>query len=64
MTSGASLPGPPPLPPADLSHRPLAIGEIPAGSILCRIHRTAAGALYFSPRTDPRLRGRWDAPDD
>jgi hypothetical protein len=64
MTSGASLPGPPPLPPSDLSRRTLAIGEIPAGSILYRIHRAAAGVLYFGPRTDPRLRGRWDSPDD
>jgi hypothetical protein len=64
MTGGASLPGPPPLPPADLNRRPLAIGEVRAGTILCRIHRTAAGVLYFGPRTDPRQRGRWDAPDD
>lgn len=64
MTSGASLPGPPPPPPQDLSRRTLATGEISAGSILCRIHRTAAGVLYFGPRTDPRQRGRWDAPDD
>jgi hypothetical protein len=35
-----------------------------AGTLLCRIHRTAAGVLYFGPRTDPRQRGRWDAPDD
>lgn len=64
MTSGASLPGPPPPPPADLSRRALPIAEVPAGFILCRIHRTAAGVLYFGPRTDPRQRGRWDAPDD
>ncbi|HLL81793.1 MAG TPA: hypothetical protein VK420_04040 [Longimicrobium sp.] len=64
MTGGASLPGPPPLPPADLSRRALPIGEVPAGTILCRIHRTAAGVPYFGPRTDPRQRGRWDAPND
>lgn len=64
MTSGVSLPGPPPLPPTDLNRRTLAIGEVPAGTLLCRIHRTAAGVLYFGLRTDPRQRGRWDAPDD
>lgn len=64
MTSGASLPGPPPLPPADLSRRALATREIRAGTILYRIHRTSAGVLYFGPRTAPRDRGRWDAPDD
>jgi hypothetical protein len=64
MTAGASLPGPAPLPPPDLDRRALATREIPAGSVLYRIHRTAVDALHFGPRTDPEERGRWDAPDD
>lgn len=64
MTTGASLPGPAPLPPPDLDRRALASREIPAGTVLYRIHRTAVDALHFGPRTDPEARGRWDAPDD
>lgn len=64
MTHGASLPGPPPLPPRDFERRPLAIRQIPAGTLLYRIHRTPMGVLHFGPRIHREARGRWDAPDD
>jgi hypothetical protein len=63
--SGGSLrPGLPPRPPANLGQRELTLREIPARTVLYRIHRTNVGALYYGPRTDPEERGRWDAPDD
>jgi hypothetical protein len=64
MRQGAHLPGPPPAPPADLAARRLPVVTTAAGSTLFRIHRTALGALYFGPRTDPNARQRWDSPDD
>jgi hypothetical protein len=51
------------MPPRNLSRRALATREVSVGTVLFRIHRTEAGVLYFGPRTDPRERGRWDAPD-
>jgi hypothetical protein len=64
VTSGASLPGPPPRPPADLDRRALPLYEVRAGTVLYRMHRRRLGALFFGPRTDLNDRGRWDAPDD
>lgn len=62
MTRGARL-GPPPLPPANLPRRTLAISSVGAGTILYRIHRSHQAPLYFGRESDPDRRQRWDAPD-
>ncbi len=64
MSGGSSRQGPPPLPPTNLAQRELTRREIPAGTLLYRIHGTSVGALYYGPRSDPEEHGRWDAPDD
>ena len=64
MSNGVSLPGPIPLPPGDFDRRALAIRELPAETVLYRIHRTRVDVLHFGPRTNLAARGRWDAPDD
>jgi hypothetical protein len=60
----ASLPpGPPPRPLADLDQRSLPLYEVPAGTLLYRIHRTRIDPLFFGRHSDPARRQRWDAPD-
>lgn len=59
----SELPGPPPLPPGDLTARRLPVHTLEPGVELHRIHRTRLEALYFGRPTDPARRQRWDAPD-
>jgi hypothetical protein len=51
----------PPLPPADLSARSLALTEPPAQP-LWRIHRSVHDPFFFGPPVGVRPTGRWDAP--
>ncbi|HEX8246179.1 MAG TPA: RES family NAD+ phosphorylase [Longimicrobium sp.] len=55
-------PGPPPLPPADLSARDLPLHVVAAGTVLFRIHPVHLGSLFFGPAEGAPPRGRWDAP--
>ena len=57
VTSG--LPGPPPLPPADLARRELPVEVVPAGSRFYRVHRRGRAALHFGAGA----MGRFNAPD-
>lgn len=50
----------PPLPPADLHERSLALTG-PAGEVLWRIHRTDLDPFFFGPPAGVRPAGRWDA---
>ncbi|CAN5333133.1 RES family NAD+ phosphorylase [soil metagenome] len=62
MSGGPGAPGPPPLPPADLSTRPPPLHICAAGRLLFRIHRVIHEPIFFGPPSGVAPQGRWDAP--
>ena len=59
MTRGPAEPVP--APPADLASQGLPLADVERGSTFCRIHRSAHGAVFFSPGSGKPPAGRFDS---